>query len=92
MNLYEEVYVPWDEGDDDFKQITSSEWENDYKDYASRYVIVQQISTEKYYQINESRTGSYYSDYYYDDPEIFEVTPEKKMVEQILWKIVKKED
>lgn len=90
IDLLETVWIPYDEGDPDFVRVAGIEWEHDYKDTSTRYTIIHHISEDRYYQANEVRSGSYYSDYYYEEPEIFEVTPEKRMVEQILWKIVDK--
>lgn len=43
---------------------------------------------DKYYQINQSRRGSYWEDYNYDDPEIFEVNQVEKIVTTIVWEKV----
>ena len=79
--LFEEEW----ESDEDyahFKVIEDGDWEVDC-DYQFRSSIVKFM--DKYYQINESRSGSYHTDYYYDDPEIFEVNKVEKVVTTIVW-------
>ena len=76
-------------GDDpDFVVIKAGDWINDYKDYDIREIIVQQKTTGKYFRIDQSRSGSYYSDYEYDDPEITEVAKVVKKVEVVSWEEV----
>ena len=61
--LFEEEW----EADEDyahFEVIEDGDWEVDCK-YQFRSSIVKFM--DKYYQITESRTGSYHTDYYYDD-------------------------
>ena len=43
---------------------------------------------DKHYQINEARRGSYWNDYEYDDPDIFEVIPVEKIVKTTVWEKV----
>jgi len=82
--LFEEE---WDVDEDyaHFEVIEDGDWEVDCK-YQFRSSIVKFM--DKYYQINESRAGSYYEDYYYDDPEIFEVNRVEKVVTTIVWEKV----
>ncbi len=72
----------------DFVVIEDGDWINEYKDYDVREVIVQQQSTGKYFRIDQSRSGSYYSDYEYDDPKITEVAKIVKKVETVYWEEV----
>ena len=62
--------------------IEDGDWEVDCK-YQFRSSIVKFM--DKYYQINEFRSGSYHTDYYYDAPEIFEVNKVEKVVTTIVW-------
>ena len=82
--LFEEE---WEDDEDyaHFEVIDDGDWEVDCK-YQFRSSIVKFM--DKYYQINESRTGSYHTDYYYDDPEIFEVNQVEKVVTTIVWEKV----
>lgn len=72
----------------DFVVIEDGDWINEYKDCDVREVIVQQQSTGKYFRIDQSRSGSYYSDYEYDDPKITEVAKIVKRVEAVSWEEV----
>lgn len=56
---------------DEVDIIVEGDWENDYKDYCFRESVIQYNGN--LYKIVENRSGSYYSDYHYDDPEIFQV-------------------
>lgn len=59
-----------------FHLVEEGEWVNEYKDYDLKTNIYQKIDTGKYYAYNDSRSGSYYSDYEYDNPtELVEVEP-----------------
>lgn len=88
---HEYIYEAWETGDKDFETVHNGEWVVDYK-YEMKETVLEHKPTGKYYQINETRSGSYFSDYHYEDPEIWEVTPEKKMVEITSWNTVKKVD
>lgn len=71
-----------------FKLIEEGDWVNEYKDYDSKINIYQKIDTGKYYAYNDSRSGSYYSDYEYDNPtELVEVEPVQ--VTTTIYKVVK---
>lgn len=72
----------------DFTVIEDGEWVNEYGDYDLKETIVHQVSTGKYYRIDQQRRGSYYSDYFYDDPEIIEVKKVVKMIETTIWETV----
>lgn len=68
-----------------FEVIEDGDWEVDCK-YQFRSSIVKFM--DKHYQINEARSGSYHTDYYYDDPDIFEVTPVEKIIKTTVWEKV----
>ena len=72
----------------DFQIIEDGDWVNEYKDYDLKETIVQQKSTGKYFRIDQSRSGSYYSDYEYDDPKITEVAKVEKIVRSTTWEEV----
>lgn len=72
----------------DFVVTEDGDWINEYKDCDVREAIVQQQSTGKYFCIDQSRSGSYYSDYEYDDPQIIEVAKVVKKVEVVSWEEV----
>lgn len=78
--------IAW--GDNPDFVVIEGDWINEYKDCDVREVIVQQKTTGKYFRINQSRSGSYYSDYEYYDPDITEVTKIVKRVETVYWEEV----
>lgn len=66
------------EGDDEHEDLTEVEsegWEQDGK-YQSCATVYRHEPTGRFVCINQSRSGSYHSDWYYDDPTICEVVPE----------------
>lgn len=79
--LHKRIYEAFDA---DFPEIIEQEeWEIEFKDYASRESIVKYDG--KYYSITEHRSGSYYTDYHYDDPIITEVEPKTETVVITKW-------
>ena len=79
---------------DDFEQVEESDWEVDDK-WEHCEVIVQQISTGKFFSYPLSRSGSPYSDYYYSyedgGVELIEVELVEKQVITKIWEPVKEE-
>lgn len=75
------------EDEDDFILVEEGEWISDGK-YQSCTHVFQRKSDGKYFAQNWYRSGSYHSDYDYNDPEdLYEV--ERKEVVTIQWKMVK---
>lgn len=72
---YRENDCEFDEAEDGIKEIESGDWELDYKDYAQRSDVYQHIPSGRFFCISRMRSGSYYTDYHYDAPEIYEVYP-----------------
>lgn len=71
---------------EDFKVIEEGDWVSSGK-YEEKECIIQDIKTGKYYKIFADRTGSYYSDYYYNYySEAVEVEQVEKVV--ICWEVV----
>jgi hypothetical protein len=81
--LHNKIYEAFDEDSDEIEIIEGGEWEIEYKDYACKESIVK--FNGKYYSITESRSGSYYSDYFYDEPTIVEVEPKTETVVITKW-------
>lgn len=52
---------------DNIVVIVDGPWENDYK-YDKKSTTFMLLDNYKYYKFTTVRTGSYYSDYYYDYP------------------------
>jgi hypothetical protein len=73
--------------EDDFILVEEGEWISDGK-YQSCTHVFQRKSDGKYFAQNWYRSGSYHSDYYYNDPEdLYEV--ERKELVTVQWKMVK---
>lgn len=68
--------------DSDSEVIDEGDWIDDGK-----YSFISSVVRykDKFYQIDQSRSGSYHTDYYYNDPEIFEVSRSEKVVVQVVW-------
>ena len=81
MNL-KQLLKEWQDGDDehqDLNVIEEGEWEQDHKTQ-SRETVFRHIPNGRFVSIIENRSGSYHTDWYYDDPEIYEVAPETKTI------------
>lgn len=70
--------------------IEDGDWVSDGK-YDTQYCIVQNNQSGKYYQYQLTRSGSYYSDYWYSHQEdggvdLNEVIPMEETVTIIRWK------
>jgi hypothetical protein len=81
--LHNRIYEAFEEETDDIEVIESGEWEREYKDYFAKEFIVKYDG--KYYSIVEHRSGSYYTDYNYDEPIITEVEPKIETVVITKW-------
>ena len=57
-----------------FIEIEEGVWEQDCKTQL-RSVILQHEASNLFFCICESRSGSYHTDWYYDGPSCYEVTP-----------------
>ena len=86
FELANEIFEDFDEGMNTITIIAPGDWIEDHK-YSRRATIVKY--QDKFYQIEESRTGSYYTDYHYEDPIVNEVTPEEVVVTKTIWNVVK---
>jgi len=71
---------------DEVEHIESGDWIEGGK-YSFKDDIV--LYEGKYYMITQSRSGSYFSDYHYDDPEIVEVAPRTETIVKTFWDVVK---
>jgi len=81
-----EIAVMFDDEDPELTIINEGSWIDDGKySFRTSYVKIE----DKYYEIEQRRSGSYYTDYYYDDPEVYEVIPEKVVITKTIYKRVK---
>jgi len=82
----EEILELYKEEDESVEIIEDGDWIDDGK-YSFKETVIKYEG--KYYQIDESRSGSYYTDYDYFDPTIIEVTPEDVVRTVRVWRPVK---
>lgn len=72
----------------EFVLVQDGVWEHDHKTQHKSLVFVH-TPTSRHFEIINGRQGSYHTDWYYERPEVYEVRKEVKMVEQVIWHIVK---
>lgn len=81
-----EIAEMFNDEDPELTIINEGSWIDDGKySFRTSYVKIE----DKYYEIEQSRSGSYYTDYYYDDPEVYEVIPEEVVITKRIYKRVK---
>lgn len=69
----------WENEDEQIEIIDNGKWRTDVK-YEHRDTIVKFIG--RYFAIAQSRSGSYFTDYEYCDPMVYEVEPKQVTVTQ----------
>lgn len=75
---------------DDFEVVyDDDDWTQDHK-YQYCYMVVQHRPTGRYFQIDNSRCGSYHSDWYYNTPTVTEVSRVETVTTVISWKSIPK--
>ena len=82
--------VPDDDEEEIFVLVEDDEWTQEYKEqYRTQFWYYPK--RDVYFQVNESRSGSYHTDWYYSPPDIFIVTKHEKVVTKTVveWKIEK---
>ena len=70
--------------DDELEIVEEGDWISEHKIDVCETIVKYE---DKYYNITQGRSGSYYSDYEYYDPEVCEVVP--KEVTTVKWVKVK---
>lgn len=75
----EELEVP-----DGFEVVEEGDWIQDYK-YQLCDIYVQHKESKKYFCIQLRRSGSYFSDYEYSDPEFYEVNRLEETKVVVTW-------
>lgn len=58
----------FDEEESGIVMVEEGKWESDYK-WENKRVVIQHKETGNFYALYQSRSGSYYSDYHYDEPD-----------------------
>jgi hypothetical protein len=76
------------EESEDFECVEGDDWTQDHK-YQVRSLVYKHKESERFFMVHESRSGSPFSDWYYDDPQVVEVYPESRTVVVTDWLQVK---
>ncbi len=63
-------------------------WDDEGK-YQYGGSVVKDTTDDTHFMITQSRSGSYYSDYYYGTPEVTRVKPTLETITRVVWKEVK---
>jgi hypothetical protein len=87
MSNAEEIINLFQDEDDRLNIIEEGDWIDSLK-WQHRTDIVQDTLNGSYWAVEHSRSGSYWSDYEYADPEAYRVERTVKVVEQVVWKRV----
>jgi hypothetical protein len=71
---------------DDFRMVEEGNWIQDNKRQYKRTICEYK---GRFFKFVESRTGSPHTEYYYDEPSVFEVVPVEKTIVITEWEKVK---
>lgn len=71
------------EDSDYLEEIESDEWTQNHK-HQYRQVIYWSTKHAVFIAVNESRSGSYHTDWHYDEPDVSVVRKEEKVVTQTI--------
>jgi hypothetical protein len=74
LTRYREQDNEFYEVENGIKLVQSGDWQDEGK-YSYRSDTYQHVATGRFFAISKSRSGSYFTDYDYGDPDIFEVYP-----------------
>lgn len=80
-------YFGEDDLDEDFELVEETEWTQDYK-YQSADAIFLHKPTGRHFEISNTRSGSYHTDWYYSAPSFREVKKTVKVIEKTVWEAV----
>lgn len=81
---FKKLYEEYDGEMDDC--VSEGEWVQDYK-YQLRDDVYKYKDT--FIQVSQRRSGSYHTDWYYSDPDFFEVRSEEIVIKKTVWRLVK---
>jgi hypothetical protein len=79
VNLVNDCYLDEDYLTPEFEIEEEGDWGVDFK-YQYCIDIWKHVPTDTYWQINNSRSGSYHTDYYYNRPDFWQVNKTEKVV------------
>lgn len=89
---FKDVLEVWYEADEEsapewnFEIIEDEDWIDEGK-YSFKSTFVKW--KDAYYRIDQSRSGSYFTDYDYSEPTFVQVIPEEVVITKTIWKEVK---
>ena len=73
--------LPWQ-----LKEVELGEWIDDGK--YSHCSDIYQDDVGNHFEINNSRSGSYHTDYYYNEPDVYQVIPKVETITRVKWVMV----
>ena len=80
-------YVGIDDFPEQITEVEEDNWTDDGKySYSS---AVYKCDQGNHFMVHSSRSGSYYSDYYYSEPSVTQVEPKVETITRVVWKEVK---
>lgn len=79
----EDCYFGIDDLPEDWELVSEGDWIHEGK-YQHEESIV--TKNGKYFRIMNSRSGSYHTDWYYDEPQVYEVERIEKIVVTVEWR------
>lgn len=85
MPFKQTLYELFEDGSKDVEIVERGDWVEEGK-YSYRSTVVKYEDT--FYMITESRSGSYFTDYHYEDPEIVQVAPREETIVKTFWDVV----
>jgi hypothetical protein len=65
-----------------WEEIEEGDWTQEGKYQFSQSIV---SKNDKFFAINQGRSGSYHTDWYYDDAEVYEVVREEKIITTVQW-------
>lgn len=77
-------YFGIDELPEQFEEIEEGDWQDNGK-YSYSTSIVKDTINNKYYEIHNTRSGSYFTDYNYSPAQICEVMPKEETITVTKW-------
>jgi len=81
-----EIAMMFNDEDPKLTIIKESDWIClSKRSFRTSYVKIE----DKYYEIEQCRSGSYFTDYYYEDPEVYEVTPKEVVITKTVYERIK---
>lgn len=81
-------YIGIDDLPEQMSEVEDDGWTDDGKYSHTSAIYKDDQEPPNYFQINNSRSGSYFSDYDYSTPEVYQVKPVVKTITVVEWKPV----